>query len=94
MLDIIFLPLFGLLLHQTKRISDHAPRGWTYIVNYCIGVVGILAVFPHAVRKFGASVDEARRAVIALAIVAMGIGSGVLGGWIVDTLFAAWRKKK
>jgi hypothetical protein len=84
MAEIILSILFGFGLHQTKRVTDHFPRGWRELTNSTIGVMGLLAMFPFWYRRIGGEHNQ-KRGFAALALSALGVGCGVAGGWAVDT---------
>lgn len=84
LIEIIFSVLFGLGLHQAKRVTDRFPRGWRELTNYTVGVMGLLALFPLWYRRLAGEHNQ-KRGFVALALSALGMGCGVAGGWAVDT---------
>lgn len=75
---------FGLLMHQTKRITDHWPRGWSNNAEHAIGGVGMLLSWPHWYAALDDMPHGKKRGWVALALSFLSVGAGVILGWVAD----------
>ena len=77
--------LFGVIIHQTKPLTDRLPHGFDMIAKYSIGAVSGWLAFPFFARKYGMAENDIERGKTAFAMSFLFIGAGVVIGWLADT---------
>ncbi len=81
--DFIISFIFGLACHQTKRITRNFPNGWENVADDSIGGVMLIVGTPYWYHRLGMA-HGWRRVVVAGCLAALGIGAGVVAGWVMD----------
>lgn len=79
--------LAGFGLHQTASFTHKMPEGYEQIFGTSIGVVGTLPVFALWLRRLNGIKNNNTLAICAYLIAFLGVGIGVSGGWLLDTIF-------
>lgn len=81
--DFILSFLFGLLGHQSKRVTRSFPNGWENIADHGIGGAMLIVAVPYWYRRLKMP-DGWQRAMAATALACLGTGAGVVAGWVIE----------
>lgn len=84
-LDFFITALFGLGLHQSRRITSQMPQGWENIADHSIGGAGLLVAWPYWYARLSDVHSSLVRGWLSLAMSLLSVGAGVVLGWVVDT---------
>ena len=82
--DLLLSFLFGLGLHQTRRVTVEMPHGWQNIAEHSIGGVGIAATWAWWYLRLSKMPDGFLRGAVAMAFGLLSLGAGVVAGWVAD----------
>jgi hypothetical protein len=83
-IDLLLSALFGLGLHQAKRVTSQMPNGWENIADHSVGGVGLLLAWPYWYKRLAPVHDGFIRGWLSLAMALLSIGAGVVAGWVLD----------
>jgi len=75
--------IFGVALHQTRRITSDMPNGWANIADHSIGGAGIIVAWPYWYKRLDIP-NPFLRGWLALVMSFFGVGAGVVLGWVLD----------
>ena len=86
MIELLIASLSGLILHQSTRYTDRMPDGWRELSNYAIGVSGSLPIIGLFWWRLAEIKTPWKRAFVSYLLGFLGVGAGVAGGWLIDTI--------
>lgn len=85
LIDLIVSAFLGYGLHQSRAYTAKLPDGWRELTNYSIGVAGTGPLFVFWWHKLKDVVHPFNRAFLAFLLAFIGVGAGVVAGWLIDT---------
>ena len=87
MIELLAGILWGLLVHQTERVTKRIPDGWQSMTNYGIGWIAVFPFFDFVFRRIPNMVSQPReKARIAFILSGVFFGVGVGLGKLIDAL--------
>ena len=83
MKELVVSALGGFLAHQFRRVTERMPHGFRQLASYAIGVV---FAFPFVCLFWKRLEGNKHRSAIAYLLGFLGFGTGIAGGWMIDTI--------
>lgn len=91
--DFLIDVFLGLVLHQSRHVTEKLPDGWRDLTDHAVGVVGTSPAYVFHWHRLKNVTDPFERGFLAFVLSFCGVGSGVALGWLLDT-FVIHKPKK